>query len=123
VKTNLCVPPPPLAQRFEGEGVEVPTLQYSKWVEPPPPPTQSDLCARWLIQFLAAAGEPVKPRDVIQAAMEEGFPQRTLYRARKLLAGRIVDVGNSLRDPNKRWALAPTESPPGSGPSAEDSAP
>ncbi len=122
VKTNLCRHPPPLALRFQGDAVAVPTLHYSEWVDPPSPPAQLDLCAEWLLQFLAAAGQPVKPRDVIQAAIEEGFPQRTLYRARKLLASRIMDIGNSVRDPNKRWTLASAESLAEPGTSVEDSA-
>ena len=84
----------------------VPTLRYTEFVEPPPPPSHTDLCARWLLQFLAAAGEPVKPAHVVRAAAEAGFPRRTLYRARKALAGVVVDLGSSPRDPNKRWTLA-----------------
>jgi hypothetical protein len=115
VKTNLCRHPPPLGLTFEGEGLLVPTLHYTEYVEPPPPPTQLDLCARWLLHYLTAAGAPVRPADVVQAAREAGFPRRTLYRARQALTGAIVDLGNSPRDPHKRWALAgpptPTPSP------------
>ncbi len=107
VKTNLCRHPPPLALRFEGEGVAVPTLHYSEWVEPPPPPTQLDLCARWLIDYLADADSPVKPADVVRAAVEQGFSRPTLYRARQALAGKVIDLGNSPHDPNKRWTLVP----------------
>jgi hypothetical protein len=110
VKTNLCRVPPPLTVIFEGE--DVPVLRYSPWVEPKPPPTHVDLCARWLLQFLAAAGEPVKPADVVRAAAEAGFPRPTLYRARRALAGAIVDLGSSPHDPRKRWTLAAPPSPP-----------
>ena len=106
VKTNLCSHPPPLALHLEGENVPVPTLRYSAWVEPPPQPTQLDLRAQWLLQFLAAAGAPVKPVDVVRAAAGEGFPRATLYRARQALTGRVMDLGNSPHDPNKRWTLA-----------------
>jgi hypothetical protein len=126
VKTNLCRRPPPLGLIFEdplesSEGpsgmtgetaVSVPTLRYSEYVEPPPPPSQVELCARWLLEFLAAAGEPVRPARVIQAAGECGFSRPTLYRARQILTHSIVDLGNSPRDPNKRWALATSSSPP-----------
>jgi hypothetical protein len=107
IKTNLCQPPPPLGLVFEGVSVPVPTLRYSAYVEPPPQPTQLDLCAHWLLQFLAAAGEPVKPLDVVRAAREEGFPRTTLYRARHALGGSVIDLGNSPYDPTKRWTLAP----------------
>jgi hypothetical protein len=97
----------------------VPTLHYTEYIEPPPPPTQLDLCARWLLDFLTAAGSPVKPADVIRAAAQEGFPQPTLYRARRALAGAVVDLGNSLRDPHKRWTLAPDPSAPSERPPPE----
>ena len=73
VKTNLCRHPPPLGLIFEGENVAVPTLRYTEFVEPPPQPTHTDLCAGWLFQFLSAAGEPVKPAHAIQAAGEAGL--------------------------------------------------
>jgi hypothetical protein len=115
VKTNLCRHPPPLALIFEGENVPVPTLRYTDYVEPPPPPTQLDLCARWLLQFLAEAGQPVKPAGVVRAAADMGFPRPTLYRARQALAASILDLGSSPHDPHKRWTLAvpptPTPSP------------
>jgi hypothetical protein len=111
VKTNLCRHPPPLGLIFEGEDVPVPTLRYTEYVEPPPPPTQADLCARWLLQYLATAGAPVRPADVVRAAAEAGFPRRTVYRARQALAGAIVDLGNSPHDPKKRWTLAASPTP------------
>jgi hypothetical protein len=112
VKTNLCRHPPPLGLVFEGHEVPVPTLRYTAYVEPLPLPTQLDLCARWLYQYLIAAGEPVKPADVVRAASDAGFPRSTLYRARQALAGFVVDLGSSAHDPHKRWALAAAPSPP-----------
>ena len=106
VKTNLCRPPSPLGLVFEGENVPVPTLRYTEYVEPAPQPSQTDLCAGWLYAFLESAAEPLKPVDVIRAAREAGFSRTTLYRARNLLSGLVVDLGHSTRDPNNRWALA-----------------
>ena len=109
VKTNLCRRPPPLGLLFQGENVPVPTLCYSAfdetWLEHPSQPTQVNLCARWLLGFLAQAGAPVKPSDLVRAAAEQNFSRNTLYRARHALADSIVELGNSLRDPNKRWTL------------------
>ena len=118
IKTNLCRHPPPLCLIFEGQNVPVPVLRYTELVEPRPQPTHLDLCARWLFQYLSDAAEPVKPADVIRAAGQAGFPQRTLYRARRALAGWVVDLGNSPHDPHKRWALAeaPAPPPPSEGP-------
>ncbi len=106
--------------QFEGENAPVPTLHYSEYVEPPTPPTHVDLCAQWLLKYLAATGSPVKPHDVVQAATEDGFPRRTLYRARKILAGTVMDLGNSPNDPNKRWALAPEKSSSPDHPQTEE---
>jgi AAA domain len=106
VKTNLCRLPPPLVLSIEGENVVVPTLHYSPLVEPPRPPTQTDLCARWLLDYLAAAGAPVKPADVVRAAAEAGFSRLTLYRARWALDAQVVDLGTGLHDPGKLWTLA-----------------
>jgi hypothetical protein len=105
VKTNLCRHPPPLGLIFEGEDVPVPTLRYTEYVEPAPEPTLTDLCADWLLGFLAAAGEPVKPIEAIQAAQEAGYTRTTLYRARSRLGNRVVDVGRGPYDPYKRWGV------------------
>ena len=36
----------------------------------------------------------------------------TLYRARKILGGMVVELGDSPNDPNKRWAVPATPTPP-----------
>ena len=69
------------------------------------------LCARWLLAFLARAGTPVKPADLVRAAAEANFSRNTLYRARHALADSIVELGTGPRDPNKRWTLAEGPSP------------
>ena len=105
VKTNLCRHPPPLGLTFEGEDVPVPALRYTEYVEPAPEPTQTELCADWLLGFLAAAGEPVKPIRAVQAAQEAGYTRTMLYRARSRLGERVVDVGRGPYDPYKRWGV------------------
>jgi hypothetical protein len=122
VKTNLCRHPPPLGLIFEGENVVVPTLRYTEYVEPAPEPTQTDLCAGWLFHFLDAAGEPVKPADAVRAAREAGYSRRTVYRARNILGGLVVDLGTGIRDPHKRWTLPAAPSPPPACPSLESPA-
>ena len=105
VKSNLCRIPPPLSLVFEGEERAVPTLRYGEWVQPAAPPTRTALCARWIYEFLQAAGEPVRPVEVVRAAAEAGYSRRLVYRARKSLVGWVVDVGKGLYDPQKRWGV------------------
>ena len=114
VKTNLCLYPPPLRLILETGPASIPTLQYAPFPEDAPLPggslpTRSRQCADWLLAYLAAAGEPVKPRDVVQAAREAGFPRRMLYRARRALAGLVADAGTGPRDPDKRWVVVDRE--------------
>jgi len=85
---------------------------YAEFVEPPPPPAHVELCAQWLLQFLTAAEAAGLTAAVVRAAAQEGFPRRTLYRARQALADLVVDLGNSPRDPGKLWTLAAEPSPP-----------
>ena len=106
VKTNLCRLPPALEVVLEGGDGAVPSLRYAQASPDEPPPTQTALCARWLLDHLAAAAEPQKPAEVVRAAQEAGFTRFTLYRARRALAGAIVDIGRNPNDPQKRWALA-----------------
>ena len=101
----------------------MPALCYSPfdetWLQPPSPSTQVSLCARWLLDFLARAGTPVKPSDLVRVAAEADFSRRTLYRARHALADSIVELATGPHDPNKRWALAkdlPPSPPPDAPP-------
>ena len=104
VKTNLCRYPPPLGLLLEGGPSSVPALRYFAHPEAPQP-AHTRLCADWLLAFLTAAGAPVRPHDVVEAALRAGFARPTLYRARRALTGRIADVGSSPHDPNKRWGI------------------
>ena len=108
VKTNLCLYPPPLRLTLEPGPASVPTLHFAPLSEEAPPPraplpARSRDCAGWLLAYLAAAGGPVRPRDVLRAAREAGFSPRTVYRARRALAGQVVDLGAGPRDPDNRW--------------------
>ena len=106
VKTNLCRHPPPLGLIFEGENVAVPTLRYTEYVEPPPQPTQADLCAGWLFHFLDAAGEPVKPADAVRAGGRGRLTPGTPY---------IAPASSSVAW-SSTWAPAPA-TPTSAGPS------
>ena len=90
---------------LEGEDLGVPTLRYGEYVEPPPEPSETDLCARWILEYLGAAGEPVRPAELVRAAGEEGYSRSMVYRARRSLGALVVDVGKNRQDPRKRWRL------------------
>ena len=118
VKTNLCRYPPALGVVFEeaeedaemgrggDAGMAVPWLRWAEAPRAYREPTQAEECAEWLVELLAVAGEPVRPKEVVALAKEVGFPRATVYRARSELGEAIVDVGSGKRDPGKAWRLA-----------------
>jgi hypothetical protein len=120
VKTNLCRYPPALGVHFEPaspgpsphsgscEG-GAPLLRYTVPPQPYRPPTRTDACAAWLLGHLDEAGEPVRPKDVIRAAREQGYSASTVHRARNQLGPRILMAGSSPQDPKNRWSLTSDE--------------
>jgi hypothetical protein len=52
---------------------------------------------------MQAAGEPLKPADVIEIAEAQGFSRRSVYRARRLLGAQIRDTEENLKNPNNMW--------------------
>jgi hypothetical protein len=107
IKTNLCVYPPALGLVLEAglPSVGAPTLRYGEAPKERRELTQAEECAEWLVDVLAMTGEPVKPKEIVRLAAEEGFTQGVVYRARKALEGTVVDTaGKRTRD--NRWALA-----------------
>jgi len=51
------------------------------------------------------AGEPVKPREIVEMAHAGGFSERVVFRARKALEGTVVDT-QGKRARYNRWSLA-----------------
>jgi len=117
IKTNLCVYPRALGLVLEPEDERAPTLVYG---DAPMPlygtpfgrgrreMTQAEECAQWLVEVLEEAGEPVKPKEIVRMAEEEGFSQAVVYRARKALEGTVVDT-EGKQAPGNRWTLADNE--------------
>ena len=68
-------------------------------------PTEVEQCANWLVCTLLEAGEPLKPKEVIELADEEGWGRATVYRARDLMGDQIVNTAGK-KSPNNRWTLA-----------------
>lgn len=105
VKTNLCAYPKALGLTLEGDGEGTPALRYGEAPKERRERTQAEVCAEWLVEALAEAGEPLKPKEVVRMAEEEGFSERVVFRARKALEGTVVDTqGKRARD--NRWELA-----------------
>jgi hypothetical protein len=109
VKTNLCRYPPALGVHFEAGAEGAPVLRYGEPPRPYRPPTRTDDCAAWLLGHLEEAGEPVQPKDVIEAAREQGYSASTVHRARNQLGPRILMAGSSPQDPKNRWSLTSDE--------------
>ena len=120
VKTNLCRYPKALGVRFDEGGASheldelgelggahsVPVVRYGDAPKRYKEPTQAEACAAWLVDLLEEAGEPMRPKEVVELAREYGFPRATVYRAREKLGEAIEELGSGPRDPGKRWGLA-----------------
>jgi hypothetical protein len=108
LKTNLSRYPKPIGCQLvplHPQGV------YWKYGEAPEryrAPTKVDACADWLLATLQEHGEPVKPKDLVELAAEEGYGRAILYKARKLLEGQVVNTAGR-KNPDNRWALAKGE--------------
>ena len=108
IKTNLCVYPRALGLVLEPEDERAPTLRYGEAPKERREMTQAEECAEWLVEVLEEAGEPVKPKEIVRLAAEEGFSRALLYRVRKGLEGTVVDAGTK-QAPGNRWVLAGEE--------------
>lgn len=103
VKTNLCRYPGPIGVEFVevGEGV---ALRYGDAPEAYRELSKLEECERWLVGVLEEAGEAMRPKAVVELGQDEGFSERTIYRARKGLEGTVVNT-DGLRHPENRWGL------------------
>lgn len=73
-------------------------------------PTERDAAADWLLEYLEDAGEPVRPKQVVEAAKDAGYSRATVYRTREALKDQILNtVGRKA--PDNRWRLASAEDP------------
>jgi putative DNA primase/helicase len=106
VKTNLGEYPEDLGITFEQKPPDGLKLTWTtKAPERYQEPTERDGANEWLLGYLAEAGEPVNPKDVIAAAADAGYSRATVYRAREELKGEIVN-SKGRRHPQNGWVLA-----------------
>jgi KaiC/GvpD/RAD55 family RecA-like ATPase len=104
IKTNLCAYPSPLGVKLESVSETVARVTYLG--EPPRQyelPSESDLCADWIVERLQDG--PMRPKDVVELAEQEGFSQRVVYIARDKLEGQVVNT-KGKRHPQNEWQLA-----------------
>jgi len=95
IKTNLGPYPKALGFIFaQGSNGGVVLLWDGKPPEPYKEPTQRDECREWLEDFLKETmeGKPVKPKEVVKAATEEGFSRALVFQARKELRAHIKNT-------------------------------
>jgi hypothetical protein len=115
VKTNLGPAPEPLGVTFEPLGAPRSSvassagspdagvrLVYGAAPQDYHPPTRVELCAAFIEQLLAEG--PLAPKAVVAAAHAEGYGRDTVYRARKLLEGRVRNT-EGWRNPGALWEL------------------
>jgi len=108
LKTNLARYPRPIGvQKVPLEPVGV-TLRYGEAPEEYKEPNKVDQCADWLLARLLESSEPMKPKDVVEMAAEDGHSRASVYRARDFLEteGLLVNIG---RRPHCLWTLAERE--------------
>ena len=108
VKTNLCRYPEALGIAFEERGQAgsaVPWIKYGEAPKAYDEPTRTDECAEWLVELLAEAGQPLKPKQVVALAREAGFTRGVVFRAREEAGDLILDT-EGRRHPGNRWTLA-----------------
>ncbi|MBN1641940.1 MAG: AAA family ATPase [Anaerolineae bacterium] len=109
IKSNLERYPPALGVYFEPHA-EDPSVAALRYGEPPSfeqGRTKTEQCAAWLEELLEAEGA-VAPAEAVALAEEQGYSERTVYRARKRL-GKAVEDTRGWRDPSNAWQLAEEE--------------
>jgi archaellum biogenesis ATPase FlaH len=114
VKTNLG--PYPEALGFvlkDGVGGGVVLCWDAKAPETYKEPTQRDECKEWLEDFLKEMmeGKPVKPKEVIKAAVDEGFSRALVFQAKKELQAHIKNTEGRKKTGNCwQWSDQPVDS-------------
>jgi len=105
VKTNLDRYPQPIGVEFVSLHPTGARLQYGGAPERYEEPTKEKRCQAWLLQLLKKKGKPMRPKDIITLADDEGFSQSLVYDARRALEAEIVST-EGKQSPKNKWALA-----------------
>jgi hypothetical protein len=92
VKTTVCRYPPALGVRFEDGGKAAPEIRYGDAPHIYKEPTKNEVCVEWMLELLQEAGEPMRPKEVMELGKEYGFKEATIHRARKEVEGTVVNT-------------------------------
>ena len=65
-------------------------------------PTQLDACKEWLEDLLKENRQGLKPKEVAKIGVEQGFSERTIYRARNELHQQIANT-HGRQSPENTW--------------------
>jgi hypothetical protein len=105
LKTNLTRYPSALGVTFEPLEAGGVRLCYGDPPEQYKEPTTLAQAMDWLLETLEEAGEPVRPKRILELAEAAGYSRATVFRARQALAGQVVNTGGQ-RNPENQWTLA-----------------
>lgn len=106
LKSNPGIYPEALGVIFKShpQNPAIAQLEYDAPPEVQEENTKTEECQVWLVNLLREAGEPVKPKIILEIAERDGFNQRMVHRARNNLGSRVVDTENRF-NPDNCWRL------------------
>ena len=58
-----------------------------------------------MLDLLGSRSEPIKPSEIIRLAVEQGYNERMVYRARGALGSKIAD-SLGRQNPENGWLLS-----------------
>jgi|GEM_PF-4389622 len=102
VKTNLGSYPEALGIEFQPLHPHGVMLRYGEEPEEYREPTQKDECAEFILELLADG--PMSPKEVVEAAKDQGYSRATVYRARETLEGKVQN-SKGRKNPDNEWEL------------------
>jgi hypothetical protein len=110
LKTNVGSPPEPLGLDFQPhpDYPDVAQITYGDTPQPYKETSRVEQCAEWILTLLQAAGEPLKPAEIISQGEDDGYYSSLIYRARQHLNGRIADT-HKPQHPRNAWTLTEWE--------------
>ena len=106
LKSNFGRKPKPIGYEVLNDANDNPKIFFGDAPKPYKEPTKMELCADWILDVLAEAGEPIQPKELEALAYQAGFKRDTFYAAHRALEKdrRIMDTHGN-KDPDNAWTL------------------